>query len=52
MQAVEKWVWRRMLRLNWTQRKTNIWVGDKIGVKEEEGLLRSTKRRKLTMYGL
>ena len=37
--ALEMWVWRRMLRINWTQRKTNISVKNKVGVKES--LLRS-----------
>ena len=38
--------WRRMLWISWTHRKTNIWVRDKAGVKEE-GLLCFIKRRKL-----
>ena len=35
--AFEMWVWHIMFRISWTQRKTNIWVRDKVFVKE--GLL-------------
>ena len=46
MNALVMWVQRRMLRINWMQRKTNIWVRDKVDVKEEEGLPYSIKRKK------
>ena len=38
------------LRTSRTQRTTKIWVRDKGGDKEEEGLICSTKRRKLAKY--
>jgi len=28
--AFEMWVWRRMLRISWTERKTNTWIQEKI----------------------
>ena len=37
--AFEIWVWLKMLRISWTQRKRNICVWGKVGVMEEEGLL-------------
>lgn len=37
--------------LCWTQRKANIWVRDKVGVKNEGGMLCFIGRRKLAKYG-
>jgi len=40
---------RKILRVSWTAKKTNEWVLNKAGVKEE--LLDSVKARKLAYYG-
>ena len=37
-------------RINWIQRKTNIWVRGQVGVKQE-GLLCFNKKTKLVKYG-
>ena len=38
------------MRISWTERKTNKWVRERIGVKEEEGIAKLIKRRKLAKY--
>jgi len=48
--AFEMWVWRRMLRISWTVRKTNTWIREKIGIPEEKGILVQIKHRKLSKY--
>jgi len=40
---------RKMLRVSWTQKKTNEWVLEAAGV--EQDLLNLTKRRKLSYFG-
>ena len=35
----------------WTEYKTNVWVRQKIGVPEQNGLLEQLKKRKLAKYG-
>ena len=32
------WVWRRMLRISWAERKTNTWIREKIDIPEEKGI--------------
>ena len=49
--AFEMWVWRRVLHISWTDKKTNKWVRSQIGVKEDEGLLTQVKKRKISKYG-
>ena len=49
--AFEMWVWRRMLRISWTERRTNQAVRDQIQVPEEAGLLQQIRRRKIAKYG-
>ena len=44
------WVWRRMLRISRTERKTNTWIREKIGLSEEKGILEQIKYRKLSKY--
>ena len=39
IKAFELWCWRRVLRISWTEYKTNVWVRQKIGVPEQNGLL-------------
>ena len=50
LQSFEICVWRRVLRISWTERKTNKWVRERIGVKEEDGIVKQIKRRKLAKY--
>src|SRR6218665_2239350 len=40
---------RRILRVSWTQKKTNEWVLETVGM--EGGLLSIIKRRKLSYFG-
>ena len=49
--AFEMWVWRRVLHISWTDMKTNKWIPNQIGVKEDEGLLTQVKTRKISKYG-
>ena len=51
MEAFEMWLWRRILRISWTERRTNQWVRDQIGLKGEKNLLEEVKRRKIRKYG-
>ena len=49
--ASEMWVWRRMLRITWTKRKTNTWIREKIDIPEEKGIcLEQIKHRELSKY--
>ena len=50
IQVFELWLWRRVLRVSWRDRKTNEWVRTTIGVPENEGLLEMVKKRKLAKY--
>ena len=43
-------MWRRVLRMGWTERKTNKWVRERIGVKEEDGIVEKIKKRKMAKY--
>ena len=43
-------MWRRVLRISWTERKTNKWLRGRIGVKEGDGIVKHIKRRKLAKY--
>ena len=47
--AMEMWCYRRMLRIHWTDKKTNISILEQLNLKRE--LMRSIKRRKLRFYG-
>ena len=48
--AFEMWLWRRILRVSWTERRTNEWVREKVGVSEQLGMLREVRRRKIRKY--
>jgi len=39
-----------MLRISWTELKTNTWIQEKIGIPEEKGILEQIKHRKLSKY--
>ena len=49
--AFEMWVWRRVLRVSWKEKKTNEWIRQKVGVTQKDGLLAQLKKRKLSIYG-
>ena len=51
IEAMEMWLWRRVLRVKWTERKTNEWVRQKVQVRAEQGMLAEVKRRKTRKYG-
>ena len=48
--AFELWAWLRLLRISWTQRKTNAWVRRTINFQETDGLMNEIKRRKVKRY--
>ena len=45
--ALEMWIWRRILGITWHDRVTNEYVRKSIGEKYEDGLLEQIKRRKI-----
>ncbi len=48
--AFKLWAWRKILRASWTERKSNTWVRQTVGVPEDQGLLAQLKKRKLAVY--
>ena len=48
--ACEMWIWRRMQRISWTEKKTNESVRMEIGI-EKETLQQTALRRKLGFFG-
>ena len=48
--ACEMWIWRKMQRISWTEKKTNESVGMKIGIEEDERLQQTALRRKLGFF--
>ena len=49
LEAFEMWLWRRMEKISWTQRKTNVQVLEQ--VEEERALLKIISNRKKTWLG-
>ena len=49
--ACEMWIWRKMQRISWTEKKTNESVRMEIGVEEDETLQQTALRRKLGFFG-
>ena len=49
IEAMEMWCYRRMLRIRWTDRRTNISILKQLNLKRK--LLRSIKKRKLRFFG-
>ena len=47
--AFEMWVWGQVLRISWTERKTNTWIREKLGIPEEKGILEQIKHRELPL---
>jgi len=44
LEAFESWVWRRMLKISWTEKITNEEIWKRIG--EEKSILRTIQQRK------
>jgi len=49
--ACEMWIWRKMQRISWTEKKTNEWVRRDIGIEKEETLQQTVLRAKLRFFG-
>ena len=49
IEAFEMWCYRRLLRVSWTEHKTNEWILEKIEC--GKGTPTTMKRRRLTYYG-
>ena len=49
LQAAEMWFWRRMLKISWTERKTNEEVLQRVGIGRE--LLSSVRSRQMRFVG-
>src|SRR6218665_631010 len=45
------WIWRKMQRISWTEKKTNESVRMEIGIEEDETLQQTALRRKLGFFG-
>ena len=48
--ACEVWIWRKMQRISWTEKKTNENVRMEIGIEEDETLQQTAIRRKLGCF--
>jgi len=51
IEALEMWIWRRIMRVSRTERKTNEWVREQVGVSEEISMLAEVRKRKIRKYG-
>ena len=49
LEAFEVWCWRRMMRVSWTERRTNESIFEEIG--KERELLRTIRRRQMRFLG-
>src|SRR6218665_410730 len=49
--ACEMWIWRKMQRISWTEKETNVSVRLEIGVEKDETLQQTAIRRKLGFFG-
>ena len=49
LRSFEMWCWRRLMKVKWTDRKTNEWVLQQIG--EEEQLIKRIQERKWKWIG-
>ena len=49
IRAFELWCYRRLLRINWTEKKTNEWLLKKMDASER--LLKTINRRKMAFIG-
>jgi len=44
------WMWKGVLKISWTDQKTNEWVRSKVGVSEENVLRERVEKRKICKY--
>ena len=49
--ACEMWIWRKMLRISWTEKRTNESIRMEIGLENEESLKQLATRLKLRFFG-
>ena len=49
--ACEMWIWQKMQRISWTEKKTNESVRMEIGIEKEETLQQTVLRKKLGLFG-
>ena len=49
--AWEMWIWRKMQRISWTEKRTNDFVRMSIGSEKEEMLQQTVLRAKLRFFG-
>jgi len=49
--ACESWIWRKMLRISWKEKRTNDWVRKTADIVEDETLLQSILRARLRFFG-
>ena len=45
------WIWRKMQRISWKEKRTNEWVRTEIGIDMDESLQQTVLRRKLVFFG-
>ena len=50
-EGFEMWIWRKMQRISWTEKKTNESVRMEIGIEENETLQQTVLRGKLGFFG-
>jgi hypothetical protein len=48
--ACEMWIWRKVLRISWREKRTNAEVCEEIGAENEERLRQTMLRRKLSFF--
>jgi len=52
IEACEMWIWRRMLRVSWTEKRTNEHILEEIGhLRGEMSLRQRAMRQKVTYFG-
>ena len=49
--AFEMWLWRRVLKVKWTEKRTNEWVRRQAGVQAQQGMLQEVRKRKIRKFG-
>ena len=49
LEAMEMWCWRRMLRVSWTLRRSNVIILESIGCRRE--LLAVVRKRRMAFLG-
>ena len=50
IEVFELWLWRRVLRVSWRERKSNEWVRTQVRIPVEQGMMEEIKKRKLRKY--